>query len=223
MDIGMKPTVSIIGTGMMGSGLAHGLAKAGYRVLIGSSSTVKRDELAAAIRRDVFRADIEVLDCSRESSWEADIIIPAVPYSAQAEVAAHIKDVVTGKIVISLVNPLNATYDGLLTPATTSAAEELAALLPDSKIVKAFNTVFSGTLINPVIQGDQADTFIAANDADATATIAQMASDIGFNPLFAGKLDISRTLELMAALLIGLNIRNGYQGIAGWKVLHNAA
>ena len=81
-----------------------------------------------------------MLDCSREASWEADIIIPAVGYGAQTEVAARIKDVVIGKIVVSIANPLNETFDGLLTEPTTSAAEELAKLLPHSKIAKAFNT-----------------------------------------------------------------------------------
>ena len=63
----------------------------------------------------------------------------------------------TGKIVISIVNPLNQTYDGLVTESTTSAAEELAKVLPYSKIVKAFNTVFAADFYTPSVGGKTVD------------------------------------------------------------------
>ena len=151
------------------------------------------------------------------------MIIPAVPYKEQAAVAHKIKDVVTGKIVISLVNPLNETYDGLATAPTTSAAEELANLLPYSKIVKAFNTVFAADFNTPQIAGKTADVFVAGDDDDAVATVAELVNDAGFNPMVAGKLSVSRTLENMMVLLIGLTMRNNYNWLAGWKILHQGA
>jgi NADPH-dependent F420 reductase len=220
----MKLTIAIIGAaGTMGSGIARNLAKAGHRILLAGPHKEKLDGLLEAIKATTPDADVEVLDCSHEASWEADVIIPAVPYAAQADVAARIKDVVTGKIVVSIVNPLHVTYDGLAADPTTSGAEELAALLPHSKVVKAFNTVFGSSFNAPAVGGKTVDCFVAGDDEQAIATVSQLIKEAGFNPLVAGQLSVSRTLEGMMALLIGLTIKNHYNWVAGWKVLHQAA
>jgi len=217
----VKKTIAIIGsTGNMGSGITHNLAKAGYRILIAGNDESKLNNQIAKIKADIPNADVEVIDCSREASWEADIIIPAVPYESQTAIANKIKDVVTGKIVISIANPLNAAYDGLVTDPTTSAAEELAKLLPNSKVIKAFNTVFAADFNAPQIDGKTPDAFIAGDDDEAVATVSELVKDAGFNPLVAGKLAMSRTLENMMVLLIGLTIRNNYNWLSGWKILH---
>jgi len=220
----MKQTIAVIGaTGNMGSGIARSLAKAGYRILLAGQKEKELGGLLAAIKAATPSADVDVLDCSREASWEADVVIPAVPYAAQAEVAAKIKDVVTGKIVVSITNPLNATYDGLVTDPATSGAEELERLLPNSKVVKAFNTVFAADFGTPSIGGKTADCFVAGDDDPAVATVARLVKDAGFNPVVAGRLSISRTLEGMMVLLIGLTMKNKYNWLAGWKVLHQGA
>jgi 8-hydroxy-5-deazaflavin:NADPH oxidoreductase len=220
----MKKTIAIIGAaGNMGSGIARNLAKAGHRILLAGRNQSSLNDLLATIKAATPKADVEVLDCSKEASWEADIIVPAVPYLEQAAVAIRIKDVVTGKIVISIANPLNETYDGLVTEATTSAAEELAKLLPHSKIVKAFNTVFAADFTTPMVGGKTVDNFVAGDDEQAVTTVAELVKDAGFNPLVAGKLAVSRTLENMMVLLIGLTMKNNYNWHAGWKVLHQAA
>ncbi len=217
----MKKTIAIIGAaGNMGSGLARNLARAGYYILIAGKDQNKLNELVLGIKQDTPNAEIEILDCSKEASWEADIIIPAVPFEAQNEVASKIKDVVTGKIVLNITNPLNENYDGLVTNLDSSAAEELAKLLPHSKIVKAFNTVFAADFITPQFDGETADVFVAGDDDEAVSTVTELVKDAGFNPLFAGKLKMSRTLENMMVLLIGLTMRNNYNWLAGWKVLH---
>jgi NADPH-dependent F420 reductase len=217
----MKQTIAIIGAaGTMGSGLARNLAKAGHRILLAGRTRSKLDTLLAGIKIDMPEVDVDILDCSREASWEADIVIPAVPYVDQMEVAKRIRDVVTGKVVISIVNPLNQTYDGLLTDPTTSGAEELARLLPHSNIVKAFNTVFASDFNSPSIGGKTVDCFLAGDNDAAVGTVVRLVEDAGFNPLVAGKLSASRTLESMMVLLIGLTLKNNYNWHAGWKVLH---
>jgi 8-hydroxy-5-deazaflavin:NADPH oxidoreductase len=223
-DARMKKTIAIIGAGgAMGSGLARSLTKAGYHILLAGRDAGKLQRTYAAIKAEIPDAELEVLDCLREASWEADIIIPAVPYSAQAEVAGRINDVVTGKIVVSIANPLNATFDGLAISPTTSAAEELATLLPRSKVVKSFNTVSSANLYAPVLAGSRLDCFVAGDDENAVATVSDLVRDAGFDVIHAGELSASRTLEAMMVLLIRVAMKNKYKGLAGWKVLHQAA
>ena len=166
-------------------------------------------------------ADIEPVNCSYDASWEADIIIIAVPYQAEKEIAEKIREVANQKIVISIANPLNETYNGLVTTAGSSAAEELQKLLPNSKVVKAFNTTFAADFATPVIDGKQVDSFIAGNDTEALATVSELVSTAGFNPIIAGGLQVSRTLENMQLLLIQLGMKYNYNWHAGWKILHN--
>ena len=163
----------------------------------------------------------EQINCLNDGCWEADIIILAVPFEAEKEIAEKIKEVANQKIVISIANPLNQTYDGLVTAPGTSAAEELQKLLPDSKVIKSFNTTFAADFVTPVIDGKQADAFIAGDDEEALETVKELVSTAGFNPIVAGDLSVSRTLENMQLLLIQLGMKYNYNWLAGWKILHN--
>ncbi|MFY7840359.1 MAG: NADPH-dependent F420 reductase [Lacibacter sp.] len=216
-----KRTIAILGaTGNMGSAIAKALAKGSDRLLLISKEEEKLEALKTAITNEYLSADIEGMTCAMHGSWEADIIILATPYEAQADIAEKIREVASQKIVISIANPLNATYDALVTNSDTSAAEELQALLPHSKVVKAFNTTYAANFAQTVIDGKQADAFIAGNNEAALATTAELVKTTGFNPIIAGKLSVSRTLEAMQLLLIQLTMKYNYNWLAGWKILH---
>lgn len=217
-----KQTIAIIGaTGSMGSAISKSLAKGNYRLLLKAGNQDEIDQLIDEIVKTTPQAEVEGIACSKEACWEADIIIAAVPYSAEAEVAERIREVANQKIVISIANPLNETYDQLVTTADTSAAEELQKLLPNSKVVKAFNTTFAADFSTPVIDGKQADAFIAGDDKEALETVSELVNTAGFNPVVAGGLSVSRTLENMQLLLIRLGMKYNYNWLAGWKILHN--
>ncbi len=217
-----KQTIAIIGAaGNMGSAIAKSLAKGNYRLLLFRDDKKEMKGLVKEIKSAHPGVDVESVTCSYNASWEADIIIAAVPYSAEKEVADKIREVANQKIVISIANPINETYDGLVTAADTSAAEELQKLLPNSKVVKAFNTTFAADFSTPVIDGKQTDAFIAGNDAEALETVSQLVRTAGFNPIIAGNLPVSRTLENMQLLLIQLGMKYNYNWLAGWKILHN--
>jgi 8-hydroxy-5-deazaflavin:NADPH oxidoreductase len=217
-----KKTITVIGaTGNMGSAISKSLSKGNYRLLLKANKQEELDVLVKEIKSKNATADVETAVCPTDASWEADIIILAVPFEAEKEIAAKIKEVANQKIVISIANPLNQTYNGLVTAPGTSAAEELQKLLPHSKVVKAFNTTFAADFSTPVIDGKQVDAFIAGNDEEALQTVAELVSTAGFNPIVAGDLSVSRTLENMQLLLIQLGMKYNYNWLAGWKILHN--
>jgi predicted dinucleotide-binding enzyme len=121
-----KQTIAVIGaTGNMGSAISKTLSKGNYRLLLGANDQEKLETLVNEIRSLNASADVEGINCPVDASWEADIIIAAVPFQAEKEVAEKIKEVANQKIVISIANPLNETYNGLVTEPGTSAAEEL--------------------------------------------------------------------------------------------------
>lgn len=217
-----KQTIAIIGsTGNMGSALAKNLSKGNYRLLLKGIKEEALEKLVQDIKSTNPAADLEAIACPAEASWEADIIILATPYGAEKELAEKIREVANQKIVVSISNPLNETYDGMVTTPDTSAGEELQKLLPNAKVVKAFNTTFAADFATPVIDGKQVDAFIAGNDDEAVKTVSELVTTAGFNPVLAGNLSVSRTLEAMQLLLIQLTMKNNYNWLAGWKILHH--
>ena len=218
----IQQTIAIIGaTGNMGSAIAKSISKGPYRLLLKGNDKVALDNLVNEIKNTNTTADVEAAVCPTDACWEADIIILAVPYGAEKDLADAIKEFANQKIVISIANPLNEDFNGLVTASDTSAAEELQKLLPDSKVVKAFNTTFSADFSSPVIDGKKVDAFIAGNDEEALETVAKIVTTAGFNPIIAGDLSVSRTLENMQLLLIQLGLKYNYNWLAGWKILHN--
>jgi NADPH-dependent F420 reductase len=217
-----KQTIAIIGaTGNMGSAISKSLSSGNYRLLLKGSEQEKLNALVKEIKSKKADVDVEAMPCPTEAGWEADIIILAVPFNAEKEIVPKIKEVANQKIVISIANPLNETYNGLVTSPDTSAAEELQKLLPNSKVIKAFNTTFAADFSTPVIDGKQVDAFIAGNDDEALKTVSEIVRTAGFNPIIAGELSVSRTLENMQLLLIQLGMKYNYNWLGGWKILHN--
>ena len=117
-------------------------------------------------------------------------------------------DLFAGKILVDISNPFNADASGLVTPAATSAAQEIAAAAPTSAhVVKAFNSVFGHVLA----EGGALDAFIAGDDPEAKASVSAFLKNLGLRPLDAGGLPMAQALESVGLLLMGL-ARNGVGG-----------
>lgn len=217
-----KQTIAIIGAGgNMGSAIAKSIAGGNYRLLLFDREPEQLNSLKEEILQSQSEADVERMNCSHECSWEADIIILAVPHGAEKELADKIRDVATQKIVISIANPVDEDFSKLTIEPDTSAAEELQQWLPHSKVVKTFNTTFAADFDQPIIDGKQADAFVAGDDEEALQSVTDLVETAGFNPIIAGDLSASGTLEHMQLLLMQLTIKNNYNWLAGWKILHN--
>ncbi len=134
-----------------------------------------------------------------------EVVILAVYYPGSLELATQLGDRLAGKIVVDISNPLNQTFDALATAPGTSAAEELAATAPaGTRVVKAFNTTFSGTLVEGQVAGQPLDVFIAGDDEEAKETVAQLVRDGGLRAIDVGPLERARQLEGLGFLGITL-------------------
>src|SRR5687767_11240543 len=137
--------VSIIGTGTMGSAIAGVVTAGGNTVeLLGQGDTDK--------------------------PVTGDVVVLAVPYGAVADIVAQRGAQLAGKVVVDITNPVDfETFDSLVVPADGSAAAEIAAALPQSRVVKAFNTNFAATLASGTVGGIPTTVLLAGDDADAKA------------------------------------------------------
>jgi predicted dinucleotide-binding enzyme len=195
--------ITIIGYGNMGSGLATLASKSGHQVTITGRNLDKAMKVAEKIGNNVQ------VKPEGESTGNADIIIAATPYSQISEALKRVGNL-DGKTVIDLSNPVKADMSGLEVGLTSSAAEEIAKSVTGAKLVKAFNTIFSGIFTEGTDFGQQkVQVFIAGDDVNAKTKVIEFSNSIGFEGFDAGPLANSRSLEPMAFL----NIYLGY--IAG--------
>lgn len=214
-------TIAIIGaTEKMGSAIAESLAKSNNRLLLMSNEAEKLEALKSKLENVYGSATIDIISCSKEASWEADIIVVAMPNEDEKNVAEKIRDVAVGKIVISISNPLKQNY-GELIHSNTSVAEELQKMLPYSKVVKTLNTKLASNFISIVIDGNKPDTFIAGNNGEAVDTVSELIRTAGFNPMVVGDLTLSRTLERIQLILLQRGMENNHNGLNGKKSIHN--
>src|SRR5690606_8049817 len=107
-------------------------------------------KLKSSLSTSDVKAMIDTNDCAKEVAWEADIIILACAYKVEKEIIERIREVATGKILISISNPFDVNYSDLVRSTTTSAAEELQKLLPHSKVVKVFNMTLGDDIASTV-------------------------------------------------------------------------
>ena len=128
-----KQTIAVIGaTGKIGSALSKSLSAGGYRVLLCASDEGKLGTLATVIKDTDAKADVDIVICPVNASWEADVIILAIPQTADAGVAESIKAVANQKVVISISSPFDTSGNTVLTN-NGSAAEQLQQQLPTPK------------------------------------------------------------------------------------------
>jgi NADPH-dependent F420 reductase len=186
--------VSILGTGNMGPAIASIVEKGGNTVeLFGGSDP--------------------------DQPVTGDIVVFAVPYAAVSEVLAQRGEQLAGKFVVDITNPVNSeTFDGLVVPADSSATAEIAAALPNSRVVKAFNTNFAATLASGTIGGQPTTVLIAGDDAEAKSLLAEVVSAGGLRAIDAGSLRRARELEAMGFLQIALAAQEKISWTGGFAV-----
>jgi NADPH-dependent F420 reductase len=194
--------IAIIGAGNVGSGLAAAATEAKHDVVVSASTP-------ASARDAAGKTGAAAAGGNREAVQAADVVVLAVPGSAVTGVVAELGDALTGKVVINAANPLTPDYSDLLTSGI-SLAESLQQHVPGARVVSALGTIFASRYANPV-EGDRPlQAFLAGDDADAKATVAQLVESLGFRPVDAGSLRYARSLEEMAFLNISLNAAHGW-------------
>ena len=187
--------LSILGTGNMGQAIAGIAGKGGHTVQLLGSGDV-------------------------DTPLTGDVVVLAVPYPAVQSLLAQRGDQLAGKIVVDITNPLNfETFDSLVVPADGSAAAEIAAALPQSRVLKAFNTTFAGTLAAGTVGPLTTTVLIAGDDTDAKSTLAGIVTSGGLNAIDAGSLARARELEALGFLQLTLAANEKVSWTGGFGVI----
>jgi NADPH-dependent F420 reductase len=209
--------ISIIGAGNMARGIASRFVDGGHAVTVSDVEAGKATTLAAELAARRPGAKATAVDA--DQAVQAAVVVVALPFGAARDFVTANAGRLAGKIVVDISNPLNATYDGLVTHPGKSAGEEIAALLPQSKVVKAFNTTFAGTLLDGNVQGHTLDVFVAGDDEAAKQTVIGLINDGGLRAIDAGRLERARQLEGLGLLGITLQGPMGTGFKSAWKLV----
>ena len=209
--------IVIVGAGNMARGIGTRLVEGGNPVVLVDKDPVKAAALAAELAGRTAGARARAGTAA--DALAADVVVLAMPFGAARDFASENAVKLAGKVVVDITNPLNATYDGLVTAPGKSAAEEIANLLPKSKVVKAFNTTFAGTLVVGQVSGQKLDVLVAGDDAGAKQTVIGLVEAGGMRGIDAGTLERARQLEALGLLGITLQgtLGTGFQ--SAWKLV----
>lgn len=207
-------TVGVLGgTGDQGRGLAYRLAVAGQAVIIGSRAAERAQGAAEEIGHGVEGAG------NAECARRADIVIVAVPWDGHAKTVESLREELRGKLVVDCVNPLGFDKKGAyaLKPEEGSAAEQAAALLPDSRVTAAFHHLSAVLLSDPEVKEIETDVMVLGEvRADCEIVQALAARIPGMRGVFAGRLRNAHQVESLVANLISVNRR--YKAHAGVRL-----
>jgi NADPH-dependent F420 reductase len=150
-----------------------------------------------------------------------DVVVLAVPYEAAEPVMQRYGEGLSGKVVVDITNPVDwQTFDGLVTPPDSSAAEEISKSAPEgARVVKAFNTTFAGTLAEGRVAGQPLDVYVAGDDGEAKEAVARLVRDGGLVAVDAGPLRRARQLEGLGFLGMTLQQPLGLNFQSAWKLV----
>jgi len=184
MNIGM------IGAGNIGATAARNFLNAGHSVALSNS----RGPETLQDLIDDLGSNAQALT-TEEAAEFGDVVMEAIPYGRVESLPA---DALADKILISGSN-YYPQRDGEIDFDGRTQTGRVAAMLPDTRVVKAFNTIYWEHLRD---QGDSSRPMderrvipLAGTDEEAKKIVAALIEEIGFAPLDLGTLRESHRME----------------------------
>ena len=213
-------TIGVLGgTGDQGRGLARRFAMAGHPVIIGSRDAGRAGAAAAELVRELGSEALISGAVNADAADQADVVIAAMPWEGHKDLLASLASELAGKIVIDCVNPMGFDGKGAypLPVAEGSAAQQAAAVLPESTVVGAFHHVSALVLLDPGVTSLDQDVLVLGDDRQATDVVAALASRLpGVRGVYGGRLRNCGQVEALTANLVSINRR--YKAHAGIRV-----
>ena len=201
-----RMTIAVLGgTGAEGSGLAIRCAHAGHAVILGSRSAEKAATAAQELNGKLGTDRVRGMD-NRAATAAADVVVLAVPYSAQKPTVEDVKSALAGKILVDVTVPLvPPKVSKVQLPEGGSAVEAMQKLLGEqTRVVSAFQNV-SAHYLSDLDRKIDCDVLVCGDDREAREVAVQLAADAGLRGVHAGVLANSAASEALTSALIAIN------------------
>jgi predicted dinucleotide-binding enzyme len=194
-----KLTITIVGTGNVGSALARNALRHGVAVQLAGLDLAKTQAAATQLGAGARAVELATL---REG---VDFVFLAVPAEAAPAALAAAGQLPDRTIIVDCTNPIRWDNGPVSTaPPEGSTTAQLAARFPRLRVLKSFNTFGAEFHDRPELAGAPTDLYLAGDDGDAKQQLAALARTLGYTAVDVGPLRNAAHLESLAILWIHL-------------------
>lgn len=193
--------IGIIGSGVVGRVLGNAFLTEGHEVMLGTRNTQKEEVIAWKNENPKGQTG------SFEDTAKFGELLVLATGGLVTEEAINMagKNNFSNKVVIDATNPIAAAppVNGVLkffTSLDDSLMERIQQLIPDAKLVKAFNSIGYAFMYKPQFPGGKPSMCICGNDDAAKKTVTEILTAFGFETEDMGKIEAARAIEPLCIL-----------------------
>ncbi len=193
--------VGIIGSGIVGRVLANAFLNEGHAVMLGTRN-INKEEVVKWKKEN----ETGLLGSFQETVQFGEMTVLAVSgLVVEDAISLAGKEHLSNKIIIDTTNPIAAVppENGVIKFFTTledSLMERIQKILPDAKVVKAFNSVGNAFMYKPNFKGIIPTMFICGNDDEAKRTVTGILTSFGWETEDMGMVEAARAIEPLCIL-----------------------
>ena len=183
--------IAVMGTGAVGKALAGKLAELGHEVTVGTRNpeeTLARTE-PDPMGNPPFAAWQEAhpavgLATPADAATKAELVVNAtngVGSISMLEAAGG--ETLAGKVLLDIANPLDFSQGippSLFVSNTDSLGEQIQRAFPETKVVKALNTMNCEVMVDPSKVPGEHDVFLCGEDTDAKLAVSELLQSFGW-------------------------------------------
>ncbi len=207
--------IGILGTGIVGKSHAEKLVSLGHEVMMGTrdekqAGDPEKKDLMGTVFSEWKQKHPKIKVASfPETAQHGEIIINALKGEISVSVLKTLSEYLVGKVVIDLSNPLDfskGSPPSLFVCNTDSLGEQIQRALPQTHIVKTFNTMNAMLQVNPqtLAQGDH-QIFVSGNEQSAKSRVIELLRSYGWRHILdLGDISTARGTEMMLPLWLRL-------------------
>jgi predicted dinucleotide-binding enzyme len=172
--------IGVLGTGMVGEAIASRLVGLGHEVKMGSRQAGNEKAKAWAETAGTGASEGSFADAATHGellfNCTAGMHSVAALESAGAEKLA-------GKVLVDVANALD--FSGGMPPTlgvcnTDSVGEQIQRTFPETRVVKALNTMNAAVMIDPASVPGAHDVFVCGDDAEAKREVGELLQSFGW-------------------------------------------
>lgn len=207
--------IAFIGYGKVGGALADHLQRLGHSVTL-----AVKDTQSESVKRTLGKNPGLKTAAPRDAVRAAAVVFLATPYQANEEALRAVAQELAGKVLVDCTNPVGPGLTHGLGSAR-SGTETIQAMLPETRVVKAFTIYGYENFEDPTYPGHDVKPVMmfCGNDAAAKSTVASLVAQLGWEPLDVGGAEQALHLEHMTLLWVRMVRFGGRSPHTAWAVL----
>jgi 8-hydroxy-5-deazaflavin:NADPH oxidoreductase len=199
--------IGILGSGPVGQKLGDAFVVTGHEVMIGTRNPAKVQPWVSK------HSQAKALSGNFEQAAKfGDMVVLATLWEGtQGAIEAAGAENLSGKVTIDVTNPLDFSTGKprLAIGFNNSGGETVQRLLPNARVVKAFNIIGNADMYQPKFPGGPPTMFICGNDVEAKGQVSKILDSFGWEIVDVGDIESSRLLESLAMLWIAYYVKTG--------------